>query len=143
MSAPEYPPITPNFAVLDVQESIAWFEKLGFESLGTANAPDGTIMHAELSRGQARVMLGPAMGAVGAPGLELYIKLEDGIDLYCDAVKTRGVTLAEELHDEFWGDRTFKVKHPDGYVIMFAQSVRDVTMDEIESHYTESEPATV
>ena len=141
MTAPQYPPITPNFAVRDSQASIEWFEKLGFESLGTANAPDGTIMHAELVRGPARVMLGPAMGEVGAPGLELYIKLEDGIDAYYDAVKATDVTIAEELHDEFWGDRTFRVRHPDGYVIMFAQTVRDVSMEEIENHYVE--PATV
>ena len=130
----EYPPITPMFAVRDPQASIAWFEKLGFESLGAATTPDGSVMHAELARGPARVMLGPAQGEVGAPGLELYIKLEDGIDDYYRSVTAAGVAIAEELRDQFWGDRSFTVRHPDGYRIMFAQTVRNVTMEDVQEH---------
>ena len=137
----EYPPITPMFAVRDPKASIAWFEKLGFVSEGAATTPDGSIMHAELSRGPARIMLGPAQGEVGAPGLELYIKLEDGIDDYYRSVTSGGVDIADDLHDQFWGDRTFTVRHPDGYRIMFAQTVRDVTMAEVQQHLAQFAPA--
>lgn len=139
---PVYPPITPNFAVRDPRASIAWFEMLGFTSLGEATTPDGAIVHAELARGAARIMLGPAMGAAGAPGLELYFRLDSGIDdLYAD-VQANALTVAEELKEQFWGDRTFIVVHPDGYRLMFAQAARDVSMEEIQSALEQMAPAT-
>ena len=135
MSEPQYPPIMPSFAVSDCQASIEWFEKLGFVSLGAATMPDGTIMHAELSRGPARIMLGPSMGGLGAPGLELYMNLgNESVDALYESVRTAGVTISEEIQDQFWGDRTFKVQHPDGYAIMFAQTVRVVAMEEIDEY---------
>ncbi len=141
MSGPHYPPIVPNFAVSDPAASIAWFEKLGFTSLGAATTPDGAIMHAELERGPVRVMLGPAQGEVGSPdcqvgalGLELYLPLESGIDAFYQSVKAAGVVIVEEIQDQFWGDRTFKVEHPDGYRFMFAQHVKEVSMEEVQDH---------
>jgi uncharacterized glyoxalase superfamily protein PhnB len=135
MSEREYPPVVPEFAVSDPQASIAWFEKLGFSLKGTATMPDGTIVHAEMVKDAALVMLGPATGrALGAPGLRLYMKLNDGIDAYYQAVRASGIQIAEEIADQFWGDRTFVVQHPDGYQIMFAQAVRHVTMEEVQTH---------
>ncbi len=146
-SFPEYPPVaplalTPMFAVRDPKASIAWFEKLGFTSLGAATTPDGTIMHAELVRGPSRIMIGPAQGEVGAPGLELYMRLDDGIGGFYSSVRAAGVTIVEHLRDQFWGDRTFTVMHPDGYRIMFAQTIRDVSMEEIQEYLAQPSPAT-
>ena len=31
--------------------------------------------------------------------------------------------IAEEITDQFWGDRTFSVRDPNGYVLMFARNV--------------------
>lgn len=135
MAESGYPPIVPEFAVSDPRASIAWFEKLGFGVKGMATMPDGTIMYAELTRGDALVMLGPAMGRpVGAPGLQLYMKLGDGIDACYQAAKAAGIEIAEEITDQFWGDRTFTVRHPDGYRIMFAQTVRQVSMEEVQEY---------
>lgn len=130
-----YPPIVPMFTVSDVRASIEWFTKLGFASRGEMAMPDGTIMHAELTKGDAVVMLGPPMGpgmAVGSAGLSLYLPVEADIDGYHNQVKAAGVKISGELTDQFWGDRTFNVAHPDGYEIMFAQPVRAVSMEEME-----------
>lgn len=145
MSGPQYPPIVPMFAVSDPAASITWFEKLGFSSLGAATTPDGAIMHAELERGPVRVMLGPPEDAsrpLGAPGLELYLPLDGGIDDYYRSVKAAGISIAEEIHDQFWGDRTFKVEHPDGYRLMFAQHVKEVSMEQVQDHLAQYAQAT-
>jgi uncharacterized glyoxalase superfamily protein PhnB len=137
----DYPPIVPNFAVSDPKASIAWFEKLGFHNEGAATTPDGGIMHAELTKGPVRVMLGPPMdGRIGAPGLGLYMKVDSGIDDYYASVKSAGVRISEDIADQFWGDRTFTVEHPDGYQIMFAQQVKTVTMEQVQEHLAQAAP---
>lgn len=129
-----YPPLVPSFAVSDPRASIAWFEKLGFTSRGEATMPDGSIMHAELAKGDAVVMLGPCMdGGLGSPGGYIYVPLESGIDEYYASVKGAGVSIVEDIQDQFWGDRTFMVAHPDGYKFMFAQKVREVSMEESQA----------
>jgi PhnB protein len=128
-----FPPIVPSMAVSDPRATISWFEKLGFSSRGEATTPDGSIMHAEVVKGEAVVMLGPNMGGgLGSTGMSLYMPLESGIDDFYASVKGQGVTIAEEITDQFWGDRTFMVEHPDGYKIMFAQPVREVSMEEMQ-----------
>lgn len=139
----QYPPITPMFAVSDYKASIAWFEKLGFELIGDVmTMPDGSLMHAEMTRGDARIMLDPPMRATGASGLELYMKLDDGIDDLYARVQASGVEIAQPIRDEFWGDRIFTVAHPDGYRIMFAQTVRTVTMEEMKGAMEAMAPVT-
>lgn len=128
----QYPPIVPMFHVSDPRASIAWFEKLGFANEGEMAMPDGSIMHAEMSRGAARLMLGPAMMGTGAPGLALYFPVESGIDDYFAQVQAAGVTVVEGLTDQFWGDRTFMIAHPDGFELMFAQPVRQVSAEEMQ-----------
>lgn len=142
MSTPTMPPLMPAFSVSDVKASIDWFGRLGFICEGEMAMPDGSIMHAEVVRGPLRFMLGPAQdGNVGSAGLSLYATLDDGIDAYYGHVRAAGVTISQEIQDQFWGDRTFSVTHPDGYHISFAQKVRDVSIEEMQAHMKEMAPA--
>ncbi|MFN8559874.1 MAG: VOC family protein [Dehalococcoidia bacterium] len=141
MSMPQIPALMPMFSVSDVAATIAWFERLGFTSEGEMRMPDGSIMHAEVTRGPLRFMFGPAQGEVGAPGLGLYVTLNESVDEYHTQAVRAGVPIAEPLQDQFWGDRTFTVKHPDGYQITFCQHVRDVSMEEMQAALAQMVPA--
>ncbi len=142
MTAPAMPALMPHFSVSDTAATVEWFEKLGFELAGAARTPDGAIGHAEVQRGPGlRFMFGPARGAVGSAGLSLYVNLSESVDDYYRAVKAAGVPITDDLADQFWGDRTFSVTHPDGYHITFGQHVKDVSMEEIEQAMTRMVPA--
>lgn len=136
----QYPPIVPMFHVSDPRASISWFESIGFASEGEMAMPDGTIMHAEMTKGAARIMIGPAMKGTGSPGLALYFPVESGIDDYFAQVQAAGVTVVEGLTDQFWGDRTFMIQHPDGVELMFAQAVRQVSPEEMAQAMQQAEP---
>ncbi len=125
-------PLIPMFSVRDPKATIEWFRQLGFEPAGVMQMPDGSIGHAEVRRDPLVFMFGPAMGEVGSAGLELYVNLNESVDAYHDTVVRNGAHVSEALQDQFWGDRTFKVEHPDGYKIMFAQHVRDVSEEEMK-----------
>ena len=128
------PPLVPSLVVRDPRATLEWFGKLGFSTVMEMPAPDGTIVHAEVRRGDGvHLMLGPAMGlhTPGSSGMSLYISLNESVDALHDQAVAGGLTVSEGLTDQFWGDRTFMVEHPDGYRIMFSQHVRDVSMEEM------------
>ena len=133
MTEQQLPPVVPSFVVNDVQASLDWFAKLGFETSFAMTAPDGSIAHAEVRRGPVHIMMGPPMfgATTGSAGMSLYINLQESVDAYHDAVSAAGVAIGDPLEDQFWGDRTFTVEHPDGYRIMFSEHIRDVTPEEM------------
>jgi PhnB protein len=140
-----FPGLVPSIMVNDVKGTLAWFSKLGFNTEVEMPAPDGSIVHAEVSYApDVRIMLGPAGmggGQPGSTGMSLYITLKDSVDAYHNKVKAAGITIKDQLTDQFWGDRTFMVEHPDGYQIMFAQHTRDVTPEEMSEAMKQMAPA--
>ena len=135
--------LQPMISVSDINASLAWFEKLGFTTDYTVPLPDGSIGHAGMSRGpQVQIMLAPSPATVGSTGLELYIYAGEGVDACYAAATGAGIVAEGEPQDQFWGDRIFTVKHPDGYTIMFAQTVREVSPEEMAAAMAQPAGAT-
>ena len=130
----QMPELVPCLNVRDPRASIAWFEKLGFRTVYAMPLPDGSIGHAHLARKGAELMLGSCPTTEpGASGMQLYITLGDeSVDELCAHARRAGIEIGQDLQDQFWGDRTFEVVHPDGYHFIFAQHVRDVSMEEMQ-----------
>lgn len=135
MSEQQYPPVIPSLIVSDIQATLDWFGKLGYETTFAMPGPDGSIAHAEVKRGPVHFMMGPEGwgGTPGSTGLSIYINLQESVDAYHDTATAAGVTISDPLADQFWGDRTFTVLHPDGYRIMFSEHIRDVAPEEMEA----------
>jgi PhnB protein len=135
MAEQHLPAVVPSLIVHDVRATLDWFAKLGFETAFEMAGPDGSLVHAEVRRGpDVSFMMGPATwgGNPGSTGMSVYINLQESVDAYHDQVQTAGITIADPLTDQFWGDRTFTVEHPDGYRIMFAQHICDVSEAEMQ-----------
>ena len=136
MAEQQYPAVVPSFVVSDVQATLDWFGKLGFKTAFKMAGPDGNIAHAEVNRGpDVTFMMGPSGwgGTPGSTGMSVYINLQESVDAYHDQVRAAGIEIKDQLTDQFWGDRTFSVEHPDGYRIMFSQHVRDVSEEEMKA----------
>ena len=131
--------ISPVLTVRDVDASIAFYhEVLGFPENNVVRMPDGKAVHGMARRGSVMVQFspeGPAdppASARGA-GVVLYIQIGDeDIDHYWETVVGAGAKVLEPIETKFWGDRTFIVADPDGYHVMFAQQVRDFSMEEMQ-----------
>lgn len=124
--------IQPIIHVDDVDASLAYYrDVLGFNVDFTLADGSGKTVHAEISRNGACIMFGAAdtlseaaRSLLGA-GTVLYITDNDAdIDAYYAEVRGRGAKITEEICDQFWGDRTFSVKDPDGYNLTFARNIR-------------------
>jgi uncharacterized glyoxalase superfamily protein PhnB len=129
--------IAPVLSVKSVDASVAFYtEKLGFDKIFVMEGPDGSNTFAFVSLGE-QVQIGldiqqPAPQPVGnGVVFMIYLPEEKNIDQLYAEVQSRNVAIEQPLRDEYYGDRTFSVKDPDGYYLQFATTVKEVSVDEI------------
>ncbi len=135
--------IMPNLTVKDVDASIAFYkDKLGFTHDMTL-APEGKSIFAIVRLGtQAVIGVGVDDHVTQkpyAPGVQFMIYLPDdrNIDDYYAQVQANGVAIDEPLADTYWGDRAFSIHDPNGYLLTFAVTVKQVPVAEMEAHLNE------
>ncbi len=113
--------LVPFAHVTNVDRSVAFYQRLGFEILHEATA-HGRRMWAFLERGDARLMVAEADGAFDpdAQGIIFYLYTRD-----LDALRARlvagGVDAGEITTGGPGPDRQLEVTDPDGYVLMLAE----------------------
>jgi uncharacterized glyoxalase superfamily protein PhnB len=132
-------PIIPLLDVTNYDESVRFYtEKLGFNSDFTMQGPDGSNDFGFVSFGEG-IQFGLGRGdTVGERGtgveISIYPEGDFNIDEYYEQVQANGATIEREIKSEYWGDRVFVVRDPDGYRLMFGQQERELSMDEIQEY---------
>lgn len=127
--------ILPFLAVKDVDESVRFYtEKLGFALDVTIPGPDGHNIMAFVRKDDNAIGISrdPQLENRGnGVALMLYVSDETDLDAYYEDVKQRGTVIESALKTEYWGDRLFAVKDPDGYHLSLCKTIRQVPIDEI------------
>lgn len=117
--------LIPFVYVAEVERSIAFYELLGFAVTST-HAPSGRLGWAALEREQAKLMLARADADVdeGAQGVLFYLYTRDLAALQTH-LRAHGQS-AGAIRDGTPGPRReMRLRDPDGYVLMVAQSDED------------------
>lgn len=133
--------IAPILAVNDVDRSIAFYtEKLAFRQDFCLAGPDGQSAFAFVSMGAQEhgVAIGLSRQAdapKGAAGVVfmVYVPPEMDLDEYYAAVRARGVAIEAEIATQYWGDRSFTVRDPDGYTLQLSKTVAEADMDRVSA----------
>jgi catechol 2,3-dioxygenase-like lactoylglutathione lyase family enzyme len=113
--------LVPFVHVTDVDRSVAFYARLGFEMLHEA-VSEGRRSWAFLERGDARLMVAEADGAFDpeAQGVIFYLYTRD-----LDALRARLVEAGVQAGEITTGgpgpDRQLELADPDGYVLMVAE----------------------
>lgn len=125
----------------DPWAALEWLEKaFGFERSMVITNPDGSLGHSELRFGDGMIQVGsewaefiasPA-GLGGKNTQTIHIHLRDGIDAHCARARAAGAAILQEPADQFYGDRTYRARDPEGHVWTFGQTVRQVSRSEAE-----------
>lgn len=55
----------------------------------------------------------------------LYVEIKKGFDKYYQKCSKKGVQIVYELKEQPWGDRTFSIKDPFGFMLTFAQPIEN------------------
>ena len=113
-------------------------QTFGFEVAMVMDGPDGSVAHAELRRDNETLMLAGEFEPLGLKSPQslggchatvmLYV---DDVDAHYAAAKATGAEIIEELTDQFYGDRTYRVRDPEGVGWDIHQHIRDVSPEEM------------
>lgn len=135
------PALTPEVFYNDPWAALDWLEKaFGFERSMVITDQEGNLAHCELQIGDGLIFIGSVWAgfiaspaAVGGKNTQtIHIQLEDDIDAHYAHAKAAGAVILQEPSDQFYGDRTYRARDPEGHVWTFAQNVRSVSREEAE-----------
>ena len=138
-AAPPYRTVTPFLSISGANRAIEFYKNaFGASERVRMEAPDGSIMHAELEIGDSVVMVSEAM-AQPATRSNIHLYVPD-----CDASYARAVAAGASpkmpLADMFWGDRYGTVNDPFGNQWSIATHKEDVSPDEMKRRMAELPP---
>ena len=125
--------VTPTIAVRNADKFIDFVKQVfGATEPGRRfMTPDGKIMHTVVKIGDSNIMLSDVMGDWEPNREGLFVYIEDVDEAYSRALKL-GAKSAQELADQFWGDRAGAVIDPFGNFWWIARHTEDVSPEEAE-----------
>jgi catechol 2,3-dioxygenase-like lactoylglutathione lyase family enzyme len=128
--------LTPILNVSNIQESFAWFEKLGWEkgwewgnppSFGGVSAGECEIFLSEdgqggRGRGSVKMTFGPDGDECADKGVWMSIWV-DNVDTVYEHSLSQGLEVTWPPTDMPWSVREMHVRHPDGHVFRISQAL--------------------
>lgn len=125
----------------DPWAALTWLEMaFGFERSMVASDPTGKLVHSEMRFGDGYIIVdsewadhvaSPASVA-GRNTQSVYVRLKDGLDEHCEHARAVGAAIIEEPADQFYGERLYRARDPEGHVWTFTQTLRSVSREEAE-----------
>lgn len=125
----------------DPLAALDWLEKaFGFERTMVITDAEGKLAHSEMRFGDGYIMVGsPWTDYVASPAATdgrntqlIHVHLPEGIDVHCARARAAGAVIVREPADQFYGDRVYSARDPEGHVWTFAETVRRVSREEAE-----------
>ena len=120
--------IFPTLRYQDAPAAIDWLGRaFGFEPRMVVDGEGGIVAHAELTVGEAMIMLGsirpPVPGEYSAiappPGTGAMYVVVDAFDAHHDRAVAAGAEVVNPLQDTDYGSREYSARDPEGNVWSF------------------------
>jgi len=138
------PRITSSIFYDDPAAAIDWLANaFGFEVQLRVEGEGGRIEYSELTYGGGRVSVGHSGGSShregGLPGCsprrvdgmntQMLCIFVDDADAHCEHARAAGAVIADEptttdYGDDYWADRTYRARDPEGHHWWFMQRLR-------------------
>ena len=121
--------------VNDIAAEIAFLtQAFGAKELHRSTMPDGSIMHAEVSIGTSKLMMGQANNQWSPRPSTVYLYMEKVDEAFKSAVAAGAKSLSEP-QDQFYGDRSGGVEDPCGNYWWIATHIEDVSYEESSARF--------
>ena len=125
----------------DPKAAYRWLETaFGFEPLFVMLDGNGNLVHSELSFGNSVVMIGSewsgdhksprAVGGKNTQSLHVQLAQGEDVDAHCAHARGAGATILQEPATQFYGDRTYRAKDPEGHIWTFGVTVQKLTPEQ-------------
>jgi uncharacterized glyoxalase superfamily protein PhnB len=139
-----WPRLSSSLYYKDAGKMIDWLcDAFDFEICLKVEGDNGRIEHSELTYGDGLIMVGserngadtkfatPMLSPLTAGGNTQSIMVyDDDVDAHCAHARAAGAVIIDEpkVHDygeEYWTDRSYGAKDPEGHMWWFTQRLRD------------------
>jgi uncharacterized glyoxalase superfamily protein PhnB len=136
------PSLTSALCYRDPKAALSWLEKaFGFELFMLIEDAEGNVAHAEMRFGNAAVMVGGEWTELhkspasldGRNTQTLHIKIDGDVDRHCADARAAGAEIVAEPETQFYGDRTYRCRDPEGHMWTVAQTVQEVSREDAEA----------
>ena len=126
----------------DPKAALAWLEKaFGFEVSLLLEDAEGNLVHSQMAFGNGYVMIGQEWSAdhksprsVGGKNTQtVSIEIESDIDAHFERAKAAGAVIDAAPETQFYGDRTYRCRDPEGHIWTVSQTVKTVSREEAEA----------
>lgn len=125
----------------DPKAALRWLEQaFGFEVFMVIEDGDGNLAHSEMRFGDAVVMIGAEWSAdhkspksIGGKNTQtVHIQITTDVDAHCERARAAGAEILVEPATQFYGDRTYRCRDPEGHIWTVAQTVQAVSREAAE-----------
>jgi uncharacterized glyoxalase superfamily protein PhnB len=122
----------------DPKAAYRWLETaFGFEPLFVILDGAGNLAHSEMSYGDSVVMIGSewsddhksprTIGGKNTQSVHVQLAQGEDIDAHCVHARAAGATVLQEPETQFYGDRTYRARDPEGHIWTFGVTVQKLT----------------
>lgn len=107
----------------------------GFELDMLLEDENGNLAHSQMVYGDGRIMIGTEWSdnhkspqSVGGKCTQtVNVQIEKDIDTHCEIARAAGAEILAEPETQFYGDRTYRARDPEGHIWTFSQTVETLT----------------
>ncbi len=140
--ADKFPSLSSGICYVDPRAALAWLERaFGFEVSMLIEDAEGNIAHSEMRFGSSVVMVGNEWSAdhkspksIGGKNTQtVHIQVDTDIDAHCERARAAGAEIIVPPETQFYGDRTYRCKDPEGHIWTVAQTVETVSRERMEA----------
>lgn len=134
-----HPTVTPALFYKDPRAALDFLSRaFGFELDMLLEDENGNLAHSQMAFGDGRIMVGAEWSddhrsplSIGRKCTQtVHIQLTDNIDAHCEHARAAGAEILAEPSTQFYGDRTYRARDPEGHIWTFAQTVETLTPDQ-------------
>jgi uncharacterized glyoxalase superfamily protein PhnB len=105
----------------DPKAALAWLEKaFGFELAMLLEDADGNLAHSQMEFGDKNTQT-------------VHIQIDGDLDAHCERARSAGAEIIAEPETQFYGDRTYRCRDPEGHIWTVSQTVKAVSREEAEA----------
>jgi len=126
---------------VDPRTAFKWLEEaFGFEPLFIILDENDQIAHSEMTYGDSVVMVGSEwsedhrspknLGSKNTQTVHVQLAPGDDIDAHCEHARACGAEILQEPDTQFYGDRTYRARDPEGHIWTFAVTVEQKSPEE-------------
>lgn len=130
------PACIPALCYQDPKTALEWLQRaFGFEIEMVIEDEAGNPVHSELRYGNGVVMVGSewtddhkSPASIGGKCTQtVHLQVAADIDGHCAHARSAGAEILAEPETQFYGDRTYRARDPEGHIWTFGQTVQAMT----------------